>query len=449
MISKGFSTYRVRSPLLARTGRRIRSTLAWLPLTPQSTALLLLALYLIFGPVHASSDIVSASLAFGLLAVVTLVALFVLAQGVQLRSKPLLSVTPPGPGSHANEKVRIILTLAPVRLLPGTYLECSLDFAHPGITPHSLRISGASKLERKLPLDLSFPHRGSWEIRGLLCSLRDSAGLAQISWNIPLQNAILIDPPLVAETHLPLLSSTQRPGDLVTDTLNRFGDPFDIKPYHPTDGVKKIVWKAFAKSGELLSRHPEASMTPEGFVTIVVLARPEDDTLCGKATAYVRALKELKLDLLVGCEGSKNRELATDVSSCQELLVDSVWDAALSTPASLIEDTQAVLDYCSQSSLQISVRKMILFVAGSRVADPLQARSIEALAQWLTSRHIEPIFCLSEPENLSTENSLNLPQRVRTLFIANPTAAETRAVSAHSYRAFLSSCLSKQWEVFI
>ncbi len=426
----------------------MRVALGWLPLTPQSTALLLLSLYLLTGPVQLSSDIVSAALALGLLAVVTLAILFVVAQGVRLRTRPLFSVTPPSSGSHPDQSVRIILTLAPVRILPGSYLECTLDFVHPGITPHALRISGASRFERKLHLDLSFPHRGSWEIRGLLCTLRDSAGLAQISWKIPLQNAIIIEPRSISDSHLPILSSTQRPGDLVTDTLNRQGDPFDIKPYHPSDGVKKIVWKAFAKSGELLSRHPEASMTPEGFVTIVVLARPEDDNLCAKATAYVRALKELKLDLLVGCEGSSNRELATDETSCHELLIDSVWDAAQSTPELLIADTQAVLDHCSQSSLQITVRKMILFVAGSRVADPLQARSIEALAQWLASRGIEPIFCLSEPENLSTQTAGKLPQRIRALFIA-PSAAEVQAVSALSYRTFLANCLSKQWEVFV
>jgi hypothetical protein len=449
MIYIGFLTSQLRlPPLVVRAYRWSTKPLRWVPLTTQSTALLLLALYLLAGPVRGSSDIVSAALAFGLLAVVTLITLLVLAQGIHFRSRPLLAVTTPTSDSYSNKSVRLVVSVAPARILPGFYLECHLDIAHQGASPSSLRISGASRLERKLHLDITFPHRGSWEIHGLRCHLRDSSGLAQVSWTIPQRAAIIIEPPRVRDSHLPLLSSTQRPGDLVTDTFNRQGDPFDIKPYHPSDGVKKIVWKAFAKSGELLSRHPEASMTPEGFVTIMVLARPEDDDLCGKATAYVRALKELQLDVVVGCEGAGSRDVANDASSCQKLLVDSVWDAAHSTPTSRIADTQAILDYCAQSTLKIAVRKMIIFVSGARVSDSGEAKHIEELAQWLTTCGIEPVFCLSEPQSLEVELATGLRQRAFALFVAPPT--RTRPVtSATRYRAFLSRCLTKQWEVFV
>ena len=449
MIYKVFLTSQLRMPpFLVSAYRSCTKALRWAPLTIQSTTLLLLALYLLAGPVKGSSDIVSAALALGLLAVVALVTTLVLLQGLHFRSRSLLEITTPASASFSNEGVRLILTVSPARILPGFYLECSLDFAQEGTSPTALRISGASRFERKHHLDILFPHRGSWEIRGLRCHLRDSSGLAQFSWTIPQQNAIVIAPPRVRDSHLPLLSSTQRPGDLVTDAFNRQGDPFDIKPYHPSDGVKKIVWKAFAKSGELLSRHPEASMTPEGFVTIVVLARPEDDDLCGKVTAYVRALKELQLDVVVGCEGAGSRDVATDASSCQELLIDSVWDAEHSTATSIIADTQSILDYCTQSRLKITVRKMIIFVSGARVADTEQAKRIEALAQWLETCGIEPVFCLSEPGSLATEQSTGLRERAFSLFVAPP--IDTRHVtSATHYRAFLSQCLAKQWEVFV
>ncbi len=419
----------------------------WLPLTPQSSALLLVGLYLLIGPVPHSSDIVSAALAFGLVAIVKISIFLVVGQGVRLRTKTLLSVSAPNTPVTPHDLARVVLTLRPARILPGTYLACSLEFDYEGSSPSIVKIFGSSSKERKVPLDLSFPHRGSWDIRGIRCVIRDITGLAKFSWLIPAQSSVLIQPPFVPDTTLPLLSSTQRPGDLVTDMLHRHGDPFDIKPYHPSDGLKKIVWKAFAKSGELLSRHPEASMTPEGFVTIVVLARPHDDDLCGKAIAYVRSLKELKLDVVVGCEGSRGRALATDAAQCEQLLIDSVWDAARASHQGLIEATQEVLDHCREHA-KLTVRKMVLFVAGARVADGSEAEAIRQLGAWLGTQGIEPIFCLAEPRQLRIQSSPSLARKTLKLLITPPTA-ETEHASADNYRAFLTSCLARQWEVFV
>jgi len=438
---------RIALSFVARVAGPLGSIRAWLPLTPQSSALLFVALYLLTGPVPHSSDIVSAALAFGLVAIVKLSILLVVGQGARLRTKSFISLSPPNAPVTPHELARVVLVLQPVRILPGTYLACSLEFDHEGSSPSVVKIFGSSSGERRVPLDLSLPHRGSWDVRGIRCVIRDIAGLAQFSWLIPVRSSILIAPPFISDTTLPLLSSTQRPGDLVTDMVHRHGDPFDIKPYHPSDGLKKIVWKAFAKSGELLSRHPEASMTPEGFVTIVVLARPQDDDLCGKAVAYVRSLKELKLDVVVGCEGSRGRALATDATQCEQLLIDSVWDAASTSQQSLIDATQQVLDYCRQQA-QLSVRKLVLFVAGARVTDTLEADAIRHLAAWLGHQGIEPIFCLAEPKRLLIQSHPSLVRKTLGLFVS-PSESESEHLSADNYRAFLTSCLARQWEVFI
>jgi hypothetical protein len=250
------------------------------------------------------------------------------------------------------------------------------------------------------------------------------------------------------DTSLPLLSSTQRPGDTVTDTLNRQGDPFDIKPYHPSDGIKKIVWKAFAKSGELLSRHPEASMTPEGFVTIITLARPEDDDICSKVIAYTRALEELKLDLLISCEGLHGRQLVRGSNACEELLIDSVWDAAQSNRETLEQDVHALLDWCAQSSGHIAVRKVLLFVSGARIANAREATRITALATWLASRGVEPVFCVSRPVLQQESEHQGRLHKAVSLFVTQPDA-QAALPSATDYRAFLTTCLSRNWEVFV
>lgn len=428
--------------------RRARALFSRSPLTGRSAALLGLAGYLLSGPVATRSDIVSASLAYGLIATIASVFILVTIGALSLRARPVCSLTGPSERATSGIETRMILTIRPLRVPPGTWLEIAPIFAHEQPAARALRISGASTRERKLHLDFTFSHRGAWDITSLRCSLRDITGFVRYEWSIPYSDVITVCPPFISDTTLPLLSSTQRPGDAVTDTLNRQGDPFDIKPYHPSDGIKKIVWKAFAKSGELLSRHPEASMTPEGFVTIVTLARPQDDHICSKVIAYTRALEELKLDLLITCEGARGRPLARSSSECEELLIDSVWDAAISTSETLERDTNALLDWCAQSSGQIVVRKLLLFVSGERVADPDEAARVTALATWLSTQGIEPVFCVSEPGTYHDTTRAGRLHAARSLFVA-PEHDATALTGIRDYRAFLTSCLSRNWEVFV
>lgn len=434
--------------LTATIPRRLKGALRRSPLTLRGLLLLGLASYLLVGPVASKSDIVSASLAYGLIATIASIFILVTIGAFALRSRQLCSMTGPSERSVSGTETRIIFTIAPVRVPPGTWLELSLQFAHEAPPSRVLRISGASAQERKLHLDLTFPHRGAWDITALNCSLRDITGLVRYAWRIPYSDVINIYPPIVLDTSLPILSSTQRPGDAVTDTLNRQGDPFDIKPYHPSDGIKKIVWKAFAKSGELLSRHPEASMTPEGFVTIFTLARPEDDDICSKVVAYTRALEELKLDLLISCEGLHGRELVRSSQACEELLIDSVWDAAQSTRETIEQDVNALLDWCAESSGHIAVRKIILFVSGARITDSTEAERVTALATWLSTRGVEPVFCVSRPALQQETERVGGLQKATSLFVTSPDS-QSDLPYATDYRAFLTNCLSRNWEVFV
>lgn len=436
----------LRSPATALY-RALSTRAAKGPLTILSALLLTFVGYLFVGPVPGSSDIVSASLGAGLGSLVACAIVLVVAQGMILRRNLSLSLIPPEGETVAGNAARLIILAGPLRLIPGTFLECEPLFTHPFRAPSVLRVFGSSRRERRLHLDVTLPHRGSWDVRAIRCAVRDVTGLATMSWEIPFQSAVIIAPEPIQETTLPLISSTQRPGDLVTDTLNRHGDPYDIKPYHPSDGIKKIVWKAFAKSGELLARHPEASMTPEGLVTIFVLARPEDDDVASKVTAYVRALQELRLDVVVGCEGALDRTPASDAESCKELLIDSVWDAATTDDEGLRRDTRATLDSCLQRSAPVTVRKLVVFCSGARVANTVESDRILAFATWVSSQGIEPVFCLTEPSRVTRE-SRPLRTRLVTRLVLDSSEDEPR-VDARDYRAFLTACLHRQWEVFV
>jgi hypothetical protein len=250
------------------------------------------------------------------------------------------------------------------------------------------------------------------------------------------------------DARLPILSSTQRAGDLILDTDNRNGDPYDIKPYHPSDGIKKIIWKTFAKRGELLSRHPEASMTPEGHVVIAILAETADDEICSHALAYIRNLDQMALELLVGCLGRGSRPLAMDTTSSELLLIDSVWDANSLTLERMQSELTALLDECEALSQNLHISKLLLFCDGKHAATA-HSQTLFATATWLESKGIEPVFCLTQPPQLPASNSQRTGlTRMRSLIINEPSHA-TLKFNRLTYESFLTECLRKKWEVHV
>ena len=232
------------------------------------------------------------------------------------------------------------------------------------------------------------------------------------------------------------------------DIFNRHGEPFDIKSYHPSDGVKKIVWKAFAKRGELLSRHPEASMTPEGFVVILVVAGPEGDTACAHAIAYTSSLEQLNLEIIASCEGARGRSPAHSPEAFKELLIDSVWDTTPDERGHLQRDAAALLDYCGQLTPSITVNKLLLFCSAERISSPEAAQELYDLAEWLSNQRITPVFCLTTPSTFSENRKTTTLDMVSRLVIA-PERSPGALVSGEAYNNFLSSCLHRQWEVHV
>jgi hypothetical protein len=235
---------------------------------------------------------------------------------------------------------------------------------------------------------------------------------------------------------------------MMIDIFNRQGEPFDIKSYHPSDGVKKIVWKAFAKRGELLSRHPEASMTPEGYVVILVIAGQEGDRACAQAIAYTESLARLNLEIIASCEGAHGRSPSHSPEAFKELLIDSVWDAAPAEEHHLQRDAAALLDYCGQLTPGITVSKLLLFMTADRIATPVQAKELQDLGTWLENQGIAPVFCLTTPSVFAPAHPDSTLQRLSRLIVA-PEQRADGALSARAYNSFLSSCLHSKWEVHV
>jgi hypothetical protein len=282
------------------------------------------------------------------------------------------------------------------------------------------------------------------------CELTDGLGLLRFVWKIPQSVVLEVVPPQASDTKLPILSSTQRAGDLVVDTNNRNGDPYDIKPYHPSDGVKKIVWKAYAKRGELLSRHPEASMTPEGHVVIVVLAEKENDHTCSHALAYIRNLELLNLDIVVGCLGRKQRGVARSFLAAESLLVQSVWDAASFSLEELTAEISSIVAECHAHNAGMALAKLLIFCGAEHAAHDHSRSALYDLGAWMENRAIEPVFCLTTPQSLSQQQFQSpVTKAIISIALRPETLHQRRQPSASECQSFLSECLRKQWEVYL
>lgn len=172
-----------------------------------------------------------------------------------------------------------------------TFFSLSVErvFAR-GEAASAIHCLSGKQLELTLHDSITFPHRGLWNLHLLKFQLRDFFGLTKLSWTMPCSAMIEVFPPL-AEVQLPdLSSSVSRSGDTISELSTRNGDYFDIKNYDPSDGIKRILWKSYARSGELVVRRPEPALSPEGEVSIFLVAGKMDDSVAAKTISFVRDL---------------------------------------------------------------------------------------------------------------------------------------------------------------
>lgn len=284
-------------------------------LTSRGLLVLMFLCYLIASPILKETDIIAAVIFYSICAIITAFFLVCLYNGITSRKSLKLKIYPPSDnalfeahqgGVTSGNDCTLVVKTSPVSVFPGFDLRIQIEFEY-GLKPFMHLLSGTSTEERILIQNINFPHRGNWKVRMAKCSLSDRLGLTNYNWDINEEDfatSIKVAPPIDHDSTLPTISSSNRSGDSMPDAREKNGDPYDLKPYDPSDGVKKILWKVYAKSGELITRHPEASMTPEGQTVIFCVANYKDDAVCSAALAYVKALEKINIEIFFSCEGA-------------------------------------------------------------------------------------------------------------------------------------------------
>jgi len=417
--------------------------------------LLALGLFLVFGPAPQDFDIIASILGFSLLTLLWLVATFNVVYGAALLRH--LSVDLLGSEAilgqidstlRSKEPIRFTLRTSPVRVPAFFVLKLSLEFESETILTSIHQLTGSSMSRRIVQDELIFPHRGNWALAGIYLRFVDQFGFAhqRVRSALPASfRLITIKPPLAFTGQLPVLSSSHRAGDDITASSEHQGDPFDLKPYHPSDGIKKILWKVYARTGELVARHPERSMTPEGQVVIYVLARSNEDYVCSGTVAYVRSLIELDLEVVLGCEGMNQRAVGRNTESCEELLVDAAFESDSSNTSSKFQEISQLTAEVGRIFPGISLDRLLIFLGRDRFCKEQDVLDVINLGQQLKAHGITPVFFVVEDKTF-VNRSQSSSWAPRWIIRSEHTP---KRASPKIYASFVDICSRNNWDVIL
>ena len=222
------------------------------------------------------------------------------------------------------------------------------------------------------------------------------------------------------------------------------GEQFDIKPYHPSDGIKRILWKVFAKRGELVARHPEQAVTPEGHVIGVILTTRASDDLAAWVLHYFQDLRELNISYEVGCLGMGEQPLARSPEELADLLISSAFHSPLEITQNDREQVVYNLDKTAGST-DIQSTTIALFVSDMQLRSEQMIRSIITICRDLTGLHYTPVLCLQRSE---LPGSAATTSRLARLLFKQNTPSDLNTAITPMRNALLRACSAADLQVF-
>lgn len=435
-----YVTVASRAPTVLRT---LFSTGINTLLTARGAVVVLIATLLIAGPVRQSSDVVASVVSYTLLS--TLLVLLSISFIVGRRTRARLSLSLSADGTRevlSKEPCDTLVVVKGVGSFPFFKTEIVLKFSDNRISPAIIDLVGGFREDAPVPYTFVFPHRGRWELSEARVHFGDIFNLTRYSFSPGSVNTkITVTPPFTTPRGYPVVTSASVPGDMVHDLHRREGDPFDLKTYHPSDGMNRIVWKIYAKSGELFSRYPEASHTPSGEIAMFVVAGREDDHVCSAALHYIEHVQDMGLEIVCGTEGSTKR--ATTYETARELFIESVWGERKGER--LRQGVDAFLAQLGERQGSL-IEKLLIFVPLTRSEEQWD-EVLQSVAGTIAARGVEPVFFLVKREGAENQPSIRPLSILSRLFLEE----EKREVVTQEKipEQFLQQCLQHQWQVEI
>ena len=429
--------------------RRIRH----LP-TLQGLVLLLFGISMVIGPASQHSDLIAAVVGYSLIILVPAMSIATLLTGWRMCARIQLRPTYGVPQFSTSSRPTSEHPFSLFIRLSEIYLPPLFSVS---LTPHFLqeqntatwKVAGDLGKGKELMQLLEMPHRGQWSLSHIECALQDTLGLSKFSWQVNFHPSMTIPvyPPVLSPKEIPIFTSDTTSGVEQVELQNRGGDLFDVKRYHPADGARKILWKVYAKSGELLARHPEPSMRPEGTISALVLAGKNDDALCSTVISYLRVLEEEGFEFLLAADGWQESDTAhtgtaTSSSQAEEVLLAGVWQADVTTTEERMRNVASLSEHQAREHGS-RLNLLTVFVSVKRLSNPEFMAAALELQTLLNKQHLDSFWIILDAADRQ-ENEKSSPLLERIIFRddegTEKTAPNDDAMMQNAREQFLSEC---------
>jgi hypothetical protein len=249
---------------------------------------------------------------------------------------------------------------------------------------------------------------------------------------------------------VPIIASSYREGDTISHPIDHHGDYYDIKRYHPSDGMNKLLWKLFAKSGDLLSRKPEESVSPEGQTVAFCLATRADDALASAFSRYLEHAESNETAIIASCLGGAHSPLARTASGMLDLLVSAAFNISIQLEDATVRSEMEQFLSRAKELLEVSkLANVLVFVSPSFTRSALYAGYLKNIGMLIAAEGAMPIFCyLEQPGHaaLAAHRSLQIPFLEKCLALCYEPAAENKRTGDYQ-QYFKDACQQRGWQV--
>jgi hypothetical protein len=252
--------------------------------------------------------------------------------------------------------------LPSIKIAPFFYLNIKRVFENEQLNKnisfeHTLKGTFTKNNYQSIVDQLYFNHRGEYKQTGFYLTFKDALGLTRISKFISSPRVFKVSPKEREIRPLPIMAASAQLGDVEHSNLDRTGDLFDIREYQPGDSLKRVLWKVYARSSNVVVRHPEPAIVPEGEVAIFVLAKLNQDDVAASSLSYLKILEDQNIIFSLSCLGNNTHEIAKSLDEANELIIKK----ALTSDEDLGESFKTFIEAIEKNNFR--AKKIIIFLS--------------------------------------------------------------------------------------
>ena len=160
------------------------------------------------------------------------------------------------------------------------------------------------KIERKGER-VVFSRRGHWKTIKREFWISDTFGICRVRFTREMEIDLLVEAN-TGKLAAPVFALGMQDGGESPHPMGKpYGDRVDIRNYAPGDPVRYILWKTYARTGELVVRNPERALKPAERILAYLISSARDSASAGAAQATINS-HGLGRDWKFGADGSKS-----------------------------------------------------------------------------------------------------------------------------------------------